>query len=240
MLSFGLTRFAQTDSTELNPPADDFTGQPITADPVAVENANKAAAGLGIVMLLLLVFSAINLVFFIIALIHLIKNADVPNRTMWIVLCILVPFASWVYVFGPRRSYNKHGGGSPAAQPYGQPSQAVQNSGQAQSFGNPTAPQQPASTGGFTSSQPPVAPTPEAVTTSPAPQVAAAPENPVQVPPSPISSTNSFEPAQPPQDQPSAPEVFEPQPTPQPDVVANPYSQNSDPNQNPPENQNKV
>lgn len=159
----------------------------INPDPAPVsDTGSQAAAGIGIgLTILFLVFGIISLVFFIIAIIHLVKNPDVPNRTLWIILSIFVPFASWVYVLGPRRSYNKNGGASKAA-----PSQLPQR--QASQWQNPAA----ASTGAASapaqpfSSQPsqeipqPTPFTPPTVS-SPPPPVSAAPPNPVQAPPAP-------------------------------------------------------
>jgi hypothetical protein len=58
-------------------------------------------------VLFIIIFSFICLTFWLLSLIHLIENEDVEERTVWLVLVLLVPFAQFVYYFGPRRTYEK-------------------------------------------------------------------------------------------------------------------------------------
>lgn len=58
---------------------------------------------------ILSILGIIHLVIFIIAIVHLVQNPTVQNRTLWIILSIFVPFGAWIYVLGPRRTFNKSG-----------------------------------------------------------------------------------------------------------------------------------
>lgn len=55
---------------------------------------------------LIFVFCVVNLVFWIISLIHIVEHDDVHDRIVWLVLVLLVPFAAWVYFFGPKRTHD--------------------------------------------------------------------------------------------------------------------------------------
>lgn len=216
MFNLILSRFAQADSSELTQSPEEFTTGPVTSEPVVSENAGNIMAGLGIIALIMALLGMVSFVFFILALIHLIKHPDVPNRTLWIILSIIIPFAGLVYFIGPRRSFAKS---SPSAGVAPQNPQTSQAGLPPQTFGNPpTAPQTPASPS-FGDTQPTPF-TPPTVTPS-APPLAAAPANPIQVPPpNPnFSTTNNFEPVvTPPQSYSPSPDVVAPQPATQ-DVV---------------------
>lgn len=232
-----LLHFAQASDTPLiidNPP------QPPVNDPTTTqltgEQAEQAAgifAGVGILFLFI---GLLGLIFFILALIHLIKNPNVPNRTLWIVLVVLFGgLAGLIYYLGPRRAYDKSGSsGAPQANngptaQYQNPGVSPNTTGQAVGVGAPvaSAPQQqpgPEKTSDYVSAAPtPVEPP---VVAEPQPQVSAAPDNPVQVPPNPYQDTTSSS------EQPSAPQVFSPEP-PSQDVVQEPSKEEDSKWQNP-------
>lgn len=178
------------------------------------------------------ILALINFIFFLIAIIHLIKNSDVENRTLWIVASILIPFACWIYVLGPLRSYSKKKkeGVQATSQLHTPPNTA--------SLASPVA--TGASVGNFQPSQPQTPPqqppvTPPTSSEAPAPQVAAAPENPVQLPQPPkpqpaqeVAPSLSSEPQEDIAQTPATP----PQPPSFPSETAAPSDQNSD--QSPP------
>lgn len=91
-----LTQAAQTCSSN---------GQPASCQ--AVDHA-FAAFGIFFIFLwfIILALSTLNLVFWIISIIHLVQHDDVHDRIMWLVLVLLVPFAAWVYFFGPKRVHD--------------------------------------------------------------------------------------------------------------------------------------
>ncbi len=69
---------------------------------------------LGYIFVPLAIIGLVMFVFWIISLVHVIKN-DVNNRTMWIILLILFGgFAGIAYFFAVRRPYNKNKGSAPA------------------------------------------------------------------------------------------------------------------------------
>ncbi len=201
------------------------------------QTASTIGAGVGIAIF---IFSIVALVFFIMALVHLIKNPNVPNRTLWIVLCVLFGgLAGFIYYVGPRRSFDKANHSSAPAGAPGQPAPyqgpvAQTQPVQAPQFTAPAAPSQPspapAPTPDFVTAEPtPVAPPTVA---QPAPEVAVAPDNSMQLPQdSNVNSSSTFQPTIPQQDQPAAPQVFEPQPpqdvAPAPMPAAAPSEDNS-------------
>ena len=84
---------------------------------VTDEAAGAAAAGLagmGFLWIAIwccaIIFGLINLVFWIISLIHCIQHAPEDQKTLWIILILLVPFGSWVYFFTKRKQWS----GTPA------------------------------------------------------------------------------------------------------------------------------
>lgn len=229
----GLTLLAQTSDSELVAPngiPEAFPPESDTTE-LTTEQATGVIAGLGIFMLIVVILGLVNFIFFVLALIHLAKNPSVPNRTLWIVLTVFIPFAGMIYYLGPRRSYNKSGnssapqaGGGQSSQPQStgpvQPNQTAQTVGAASATGAAVAPQPtaPAPENEVSSATPVTSPT----TPPPPAHVAAAPENPVQLPPSPIQPPEvTAQPEQSQEFQPSAPQVVEPQQPqqPSPDVV---------------------
>ena len=152
----------------------------VNGEPVDCGDAGKAIGG---IFLIMLIFGLINLVFFLIAIIHLIKHSDVPDRTLWIILSIFIPFAAWVYVFGPRRNYNKKGGSAQTAStqnPVGSPSpNQWQNPAAPVATGVVAAPQ-------ASGSQEPPSVTPVTSSTASPTQVASVSDNPVQPPVNPV------------------------------------------------------
>lgn len=215
-----LLNFAQADDAEsiLNNTPQTPVNDPTTTQ-LTGEQAEQAAgifAGMGI---LFLVIGLIGLVFFILALVHLIKNPNVPNRVLWIVLVILFGgLAGFIYYVGPRRSYekSKSSGSSyandgptaqyqnPAAPPAQTTGQAVGATGAAVGTQN----NEPSKISDFASADQ-AASSPTAA--EPQPQVAAAPENPVQVPPAPeVNVPLGPESSSESQNQSSDPQVFSP------------------------------
>jgi hypothetical protein len=91
----------------------------------AAQAAGGILAGVGIFMVVIIVFGIINFVIWVLSLIHLIQNEDVDNRILWIVLVLLVPIANFVYYFGFRKhkkpgfqdSASTTGGATPGANP---------------------------------------------------------------------------------------------------------------------------
>lgn len=72
---------------------------------------SEAPAWFGILMLVcycgLFIFALVNLVIWIMSLIHCIQNAPEDKKTMWILLIVLVPFANFVYFFTKRKEWTK-------------------------------------------------------------------------------------------------------------------------------------
>lgn len=160
-------------------PESDVTIEP-NVQPVTTDQA-QTAAGIGIgPMLFFIILGIINLVFFVIAIIHLVKNPDVKDRTLWIILSIFIPFGSWVYVLGPRRTHNKQGG-TVSPVPQNQPAPGPLQ-GQRPLSPPPTsnAPVAPTS---FSQPQPPANPSPQPTPFTPtassaSPQSSGLPQNP--------------------------------------------------------------
>ena len=141
----------------------------VNGQPASCGQAGGILAAIGVFIFIFWIIGIANFVFWLISLIHIIKHEDIPNRTMWIVLILLVPFADLVYFFGPRRKYNK-GGGMPSMPPQGPPAGNM----------NPTAPIVP--TAPISPAMPPtpsVMP-PSAPTVAPQPPVSPQPPVPPQ------------------------------------------------------------
>lgn len=77
------------------------------------ELSEEAATGLGIAMIAVWCFAVgfglLNMVFFLISLIHCIQNAPDDKKTMWILIILFVPFGAWVYFFTKRKEWGKKG-----------------------------------------------------------------------------------------------------------------------------------
>lgn len=200
MFTATLNKFAQTTDNVVTVPVE------TNIDGADVETAANVVFWTSSI---LFVLGLINFVMFIIALVHLIQNPAVPNRTLWIILIIFVPFASWVYVFGPRRTFSKSAAAAGSQNPFPQQNQnAFPSANQPTANANPyqAVPQQP---------QPP------------APQPFAQPQQPVTpVTPPTIQQPNLAEPT--PQPQQPQPVTFAPQPPTTPEA---PQPFNQDPPQ---------
>lgn len=106
MINFAQTATDSITTIPSDPAIDGTAAQPLTTTTIDSTATGGIAVGVLIVSSILAI---INLVFFITAIVHLIKNPTVPNRILWVVVSIFVPFGSWIYVLGPRRSFGKHG-----------------------------------------------------------------------------------------------------------------------------------
>ncbi len=51
------------------------------------------------------VFAIANIVVWIMSLVHCIQNAPADQKTLWIILILLVPFANWIYFFTKRKQW---------------------------------------------------------------------------------------------------------------------------------------
>ncbi len=95
--------FAQaTAPTQPTAPVRDYNVRPIPQSEIDAMNAPSA---LEVALLVVAIIAGIIVfIFWVIALIHLIRNS-VNRRKMWFALVILLPISGIVYFFGPRRSY---------------------------------------------------------------------------------------------------------------------------------------
>ena len=77
-------------------------------------DCGDVAGILGAIFIPIMLIGIVGFVFWLISLIHVIKNDDVENRVMWIVLLIVLGgLAGIIYFFTVRRKYNKaHEGGA--------------------------------------------------------------------------------------------------------------------------------
>lgn len=113
MLSILLSHFSELTCT--------INGVTTTGDQCA--GTLKAVGSIFIfIWLLLMAFGIVSFIFWVISLIHVIQHEDIKDRTMWIIIILLVPLGSWVYFFSVRKSYNKlHSSGQPVAPAVGTP-----------------------------------------------------------------------------------------------------------------------
>ncbi|MFI5270712.1 MAG: PLDc N-terminal domain-containing protein [Candidatus Saccharimonadales bacterium] len=95
-------------------------------------NVTKAVGGIfGIFFLIFIfitIFSIIHLIFWIISLIHVIQHEDIKDRTVWIIVILLLPLGAIVYFFAVYLPYGKTHkaqvyaqAGSPQTPPYTAP-----------------------------------------------------------------------------------------------------------------------
>lgn len=139
----------------------------INGEPRPIEDCEQAFALAGILLIPILLIGLALFVFWVMAIIHVFSNADVPNRTLWIVLLLVIGgLAAVAYFFVVKRPYDKQkaAGGMAGGmqQPMAQP-------------GQPMPPQPGAA---------PAAPTAPAAPQPAAPEAPAAPQN-DQTPPPP-------------------------------------------------------
>lgn len=180
MFTTTLNQFAQATDNVVTVPVSE----------VDTSGVETAASVFAITSGILFILGLINLVMFIVAIVHLVQNPNVPNRVLWIILSIFIPFAAWIYVLGPRRSFNRTGA-SVSQNPFPQ-----QTPGFSQPQASPTPFQQAAPP------QQPVAPqpTPQPFTAQP------------QQPATPVTPPTIEQPFVAPQPQPSAePVAFAPE-----------------------------
>jgi hypothetical protein len=87
-----------------------------TYDYGADAGATAVAGGMGIFMIVVwccaALFGIVNLVVWVMSLIHCIQHAPDDQKTLWLILIILVPFGAWIYFFTKRKQWS---GSSPAA-----------------------------------------------------------------------------------------------------------------------------
>lgn len=55
----------------------------------------------------LLIFGSVYLVFWVLAIMHLLQHKDIRHRAIWAVLVVLVPAAAIVYYFAVLLPYNR-------------------------------------------------------------------------------------------------------------------------------------
>lgn len=212
MITTTLSQFAQA--------ADNVITVPVDPE-IDTSDVETAASVFFWTTSILFILGIINLVMFIIAIVHLVQNPTVQNRTLWIILSIFVPFASWVYVLGPRRTFNKSGA-SGSQNPFPQQNPAFNQPAANNTPFQAPAQQQPAQTAPQQFNQP---------------QPAATPVNPptVEQPTFPATPATQPEPTPLAAQQPTQPTAFAPQPEPisiapeQPTPEAQPQSFSQDP-----------